>query len=341
MPPSNKSPGDKVAPLIIKKKKRSNKHEVQHSSAWKIAYADFVTAMMAFFLLMWLINTMSNEQKKGISNYFDPIGVSEAASGAGGVLGGQTIMSDGVMQDVTATPQAGPPVGAQGDVADAQNQSPSGKQVTEKEEEAEFEEVQKKIREQVEQNPELKELAENLVMDVTDEGLRIQLVDRYKKPMFATASSLLYTDALKLLSLVGQSIISVPNKITISGHTDAFRYSKSSGYSNWELSADRANSARRTLETIVGPGKIAQISGKAHTEPFVAANPNDPANRRISIVLVRRAGGGKKKETSGAAAEKKAEPAQAGNEPEKAKSESERKQEKPASPRSDPTRLFQ
>jgi chemotaxis protein MotB len=326
MPPFKpKAPsGEKEAPvIIIKKKKRAHKTEIHHSSGWKIAYADFVTAMMAFFLLMWLINTMSNEQKKGISNYFDPVGESESASGAGGVLGGQTIMAEGVMQDVRATPQAGPPVGSQGDVSDAPKQSPS----QEKEQE-DFEEVQKKIREQVEQSPELRELSENLMMDITDEGLRIQLVDRSKKPMFASASSLLYTDALKLLSLVGQSIRPVPNKITISGHTDAFRYSKSGGYSNWELSSDRANSARRALESIVGYARIAQVSGKADTEPLIADNPNDPTNRRISIVLVRRAGRGKKAEPSGEVSKE-------------ASGGGEKKPAKPASPRPVPTRLFQ
>lgn len=328
-PPKSPPKGEsKQPPIIIKKKKRGGKHEHTHSSAWKIAYADFVTAMMAFFLLMWLINTMSNEQKKGISEYFDPIGESESASGAGGVLGGRTVLDDGAMQDVTATPQAGPPVGARGNIENA----PGENEITPEEEEREFEEVLQKIQAQVEQNPELQELSENLMMDITDEGLQIQLVDRHKKPMFASASSVLYTNALKLLTMVGQSILSVPNKLSISGHTDAFRYSRRNGYSNWELSADRANAARRSLEQIIGAPRISEVIGKAATEPMVPENPNDPINRRISIVLVRRAGGEDK------AGPKKARPQKS---PSKAKKEKAAQKQAAPPPKPTTTKLFQ
>lgn len=266
MPPLKGLKGNKSL-IIIKKKRYMVAGGGHGSSAWKIAYADFVTAMMAFFLLMWLVNSMSHEAERGTYQYFDPLNVSDASSGAGGLLGGETITSDGAMQDVTATPgEPGPP------------------KMTVEEEQKEFEEVVEKIKESLAAHPEMEELAKSLVMEITPEGLKIQIVDQFKKPMFPKGSSMLYYDAQQLLATVVKSIKDLPQKLVITGHTDTSPY-RGTGYSNWDLSTDRANAVRRFLAKTLSSDRFFEVAGKADAEPFNADDPLHPSNRRISLML--------------------------------------------------------
>lgn len=273
--------------VVIKKKRYVLAGGGHGGSAWKIAYADFVTAMMAFFLLMWLVNSMSHEADKGTYEYFDPLNVSDASSGAGGVLGGETIKSDGTMQDTTGTPgEPGVPAGTEGDMAelDRMQALDADAIVTAEQEKKEFEEVEKKIQEAIESNPDMKELAKNLLMEITPEGLKIQIVDQFKKPMFPKGSSMLYYDAQQLLTTVAASIKDLPQPLMITGHTDTSQYRKG-GYSNWDLSTDRANAVRRFLAKTLSPHRFFEIGGKADTDPLLAHDPLAPSNRRISITL--------------------------------------------------------
>src|SRR5262245_56348325 len=200
--------------VIIKKIKKGGGHG-HHGGAWKVAYADFVTAMMAFFLLLWLLNVTTDEQKNAISNYFDPTHpkVSEANSGAGGVLGGLSMAPQGAMattvQAITSQPSSSVNKRSSDKNDNTLNPNVSkkalekAKQVLRKQEEARFKEAEKKIKEAIEANPELKELAKNLLVDMTPEGLRIQIIDSEGKPMFASGSAQMYDYTQKLIEHVG------------------------------------------------------------------------------------------------------------------------------------------
>jgi chemotaxis protein MotB len=300
---------------IIKKVKKVAGHG-HHGGAWKVAYADFVTAMMAFFLLMWLLNATSEEQRRGLSNYFGPLGTKEGAGGAGGVLGGLTIKSEGMFEDQSSSgdgseqaPKKGGGDGkseasaeiqqkAPGDQVEFRNPSQNTKKKIadikdiqasiDKYETETFKEVKDSLKQAIEENPELKELSKNLVIDETPEGLRIQIVDQGKFAMFPSGDYKPYPHTMKLLEQVGKIIKKMPNKVSITGHTDANPYRGRVNYSNWELSSDRANAARRALWSYGVEGKqLFYISGKADTEPFLPNDPKSEQNRRISILLYR------------------------------------------------------
>jgi chemotaxis protein MotB len=274
-------------PIIIKKIKKGD--HGHHGGAWKVAYADFVTAMMAFFLLMWLLNATTKEQKEGISDYFNPTVqvVSASTSGSGGVMGGLTVSPDGAKQSDTqpfipSTPTETAPAKTADELSDE-----ALEQEKQKREEAKFDEIKKQIQEAMD-DPELKELAKNLKIDMTPEGLRIQIVDQEGESMFPSGSAQPFAKTEKLMAKVAEIIKSVPNQISVRGHTDAAPYSDERGYTNWELSSDRANSSRRVLlDNGVPMNKVANVVGKADTDHFIADNPMDPQNRRISIILLR------------------------------------------------------
>ncbi|MEC9345871.1 MAG: flagellar motor protein MotB [Pseudomonadota bacterium] len=313
---------DHPQPIIVKKiVKGGHGH---HGGAWKVAYADFVTAMMAFFLLLWLLNVTTDEQKNGIADYFAPAAVSQQTSGSGGIMGGQTMVRDGArisnngmptivvsVGDVEADEELheeGKKFSAAGDEEDEEGISstdepndnaergrkgtPGEDDIAEalaKREQEAFNEAMDAIEEAVkEAPPELQGLAENLMVDMTPEGLRVQLVDKGGRSMFPKGSPDLDGQAKELLKLVSGVMAKLPNKIKITGHTDATPYRSANGYGNWELSADRANASRRALiEMGVPPYRIDQVTGKADQEPLVPEDPFAEANRRISIVLMR------------------------------------------------------
>ena len=292
------------APIIIKKiKKGGHGH---HGGAWKVAYADFVTAMMAFFLLLWLLNATTDEQKQGIADYFTPSSVSKSHSGGGGVMGGKTLSREGVMArdrsavNVTVSlPSDTPnpePENEPSDTrpGDRQQNSPSlvdREQIEEalaKEEDEQLKQAEDALTQAIESMPELKALADNLLVEQTPEGLRIQIVDHARYSMFPLGSAEMYDHTKKLLGLVTAAIKDLPQEISIKGHTDATPYSNARGYSNWELSTDRANASRRALIAAGLPEeRIESVAGRAAQEPLIAEDPFSARNRRISITLLR------------------------------------------------------
>ncbi|MGB0934852.1 MAG: flagellar motor protein MotB [Alphaproteobacteria bacterium] len=298
---------------IIKKVKKGGGHG-HHGGAWKVAYADFVTAMMAFFLLMWLLNATSEEQKRGISNYFGPVGMASGASGSGGVLGGLSISSEGSFQDSKSAPAVtmltpktdtssqedsesedlegfGPSEAALDQALEQQaetaEQKEEAQQIKENEEKKAFAEVEKEIRQALQEVPDIKDLLENVIVDQTPDGLRIQLVDQDKRSMFPSGQDKMLGHTKVLIKQVVGVIQKLPNKIAVSGYTDATPYSKNSDYSNWELSTDRANASRRELiRAGIPESRIGYVVGKADRDPLIKSDPFSPQNRRISIVLL-------------------------------------------------------
>jgi len=289
-----KKDDDKRPIIIIKRVKKSSGH---HGGAWKVAYADFVTAMMAFFLLLWLLNVTTKDQRDAISSYFRPADpmISESTSGAGGVMGGQTMSEEGAMLD-NKTPIApdGTPMEGIGREDGQDGVDPA--RITDREIDAElerrdttaFKETEEKLREAIESVPDLKELTQNLLIDMTPEGLRIQIVDQEGKPMFELGSARPLPQAEKLLRLIAQVVRDLPNKLSIRGHTDSKPYGRDASYGNWELSADRANASRRVmLGSALETTRIENIQGKADREHLVPDDPENARNRRISIILLK------------------------------------------------------
>ncbi|MFQ5620134.1 MAG: flagellar motor protein MotB, partial [Rhodospirillales bacterium] len=297
---------DQVQPIIIKKVKKGG--HGHHGGAWKVAYADFVTAMMAFFLLLWLLNAVTQDQLEGIANYFAPISLSRDTSGAGDILGGKTILEEGAMKNVTARasvsvdlppPRAGDGGGQENVDETADDSSGGGQETTEskarellkRKEEEQFKKAEKELHETIQGIPNLERLADSLLVENTPEGLRIQIVDQEGLAMFPKSSAKMHAHTRRILELVAKVVVKMPQKLKISGHTDALRYISDNGYSNWELSADRANASRRTLLEFGVPfERVARVVGMAATEPLVPDNPIHPSNRRISIVLLRGTG---------------------------------------------------
>jgi chemotaxis protein MotB len=316
--------GNDDAPVIIIKKIKKVSGGGHHGGAWKVAYADFVTAMMAFFLLLWLLNATTEDQKKGIAEYFTPItalnpeSVSQSNSGSGGVMGGRSLTTDGAL--VNDTSPMGitvslPGAGEEGlDQSDTPTDDPlDGKKpadhtartsdqtdstvnpdeinhLTQEIEQERFAAAEADLRQAIESIPDLSDFGKNLVIDQTPEGLRIQIIDQEGRSMFSSGSSDMFAHTQRLLALVSDAISKLDNPVAIKGHTDSTPYSSDNGYSNWELSTDRANSSRRALIAAGLPAsRIASVVGRADQEHFVPEEPNSPRNRRISIVLLRQA----------------------------------------------------
>ena len=283
--------------IIIKRvKKVAGGH---HGGAWKVAYADFVTAMMAFFLLLWLLNAVTEEQLTGISNYFAPSMASKSQSGAGGILGGQVI-GEGAMQSNTSSPslvQHLPPasIGPGGEDLTSQATEPMEgmgekefKEALAEREQSKFEKAKNVLESAMKGIPELKQYQGSMLIDNTVEGLRIQITDQEGLAMFPSGSSAMYGHTKALLDLVGRVVNQLPNKVSITGHTDAIPFRDPSGYTNWELSADRALASRRALLSAGVPeSRIDRVVGRADTDPLVVNDPKAARNRRISIILLR------------------------------------------------------
>lgn len=286
-------------PIIIKKIKKGGGGG-HHGGAWKVAYADFVTAMMAFFLLMWLINTTSPEQKRGIADYFAPASVSQTSSGAGGILGGSALGSDGsksagssdVIEEL-APSSRNPNDGDSKDGSKGktpQEMAAEAQAAAEAQQEAAgFASAAQSLRQALQDMPELAELSKNIIIDETPEGLRIQLVDQEGRSMFNQGSTVPNDRAKVLLRAISKIINQLPNRISIYGHTSA-----SAGglkpETDWQLSATRADSSRKVLQSAgVNPDRVYQVSGKAGSEPLYPDDPTLPGNRRIAIVLLREA----------------------------------------------------
>lgn len=285
-------------PIMIKKVKKviAGGH---HGGAWKVAYADFVTAMMAFFLLMWLINTTDPEQKKGIAEYFAPASVSETTSGSGGLLGGTALGQDGaksagsmsVLQQMApeAPPDAPTDAGTSANVASASDEALKAEVA--KREAQEFQSAAESLRQAMQRMPELAELSKQLIIDQTPEGLRIQLVDQEGRSMFDQNSARPNARAQVLLRAISGVINRLPNRISITGHTSAVAGSgRASTPADWPLSSGRADASRSILQQAgVDPDRIYSVAGKAGSDPLYPDDPSLAGNRRIAIVLLREA----------------------------------------------------
>ncbi len=272
---------EEKAPIIVKKiKKGGHGH---HGGAWKIAYADFVTAMMAFFLLMWLLNSVTQETLEGVADYFSPASISESNSGAGGVLGGKSIIVPGAK----VSPMD---VQSQGAADDGSGQSEDDlDSLMEQMEEEMFNQAESELRMEIENNPEFKGLEENLIIDRTEEGLRIQIVDKNGRDMFRSGGSEPSQVMRKLLSTISKVISKLPNQISVTGHTDASPLNARGGkYTNWELSSERANASRfELINSGLDRKKVNKIIGKAAKDPLLKDDPSSSVNRRISIILLK------------------------------------------------------
>lgn len=299
-------------PIIIKKVKKGG--HPHHGGAWKIAYADFVTAMMAFFLLMWLISMTTPEQKAGLADFFAPASISKSNSGAGGTMGGTAFDPDGARMagstpkaDVVSSNPASPKSPDSEDIK-AAAESAEGKQsvlgdgaaalVNNQNAEQEitsrdannFKSAAESLRQAMADMPELAELSRHIMLDETPEGLRIQIIDQDGRSMFPPTHAEPYERTRILFEQVGKILLRLPNRIIISGHTDANYFEGENGYTNWELTADRANATRRIFEKAGVPDdRIYQVSGKAATEPLLPEDPYQAGNRRITIILLREA----------------------------------------------------
>ncbi|MBL4693060.1 MAG: flagellar motor protein MotB [Magnetovibrio sp.] len=281
--------------IVIKKIKKGG--HSSHGGAWKIAYADFVTAMMAFFLLLWLLSSASQEQLEGISDYFAPTTASVSQSGSGKILGGTTIAVDGAMEDTVSRPQVTmdlpPPKAGSGGEAmqDAPVTAEQSAEIAKKEaEDKQIKEAKDKLQEAINTLPEFQQMAKSLMVEDTPEGLRIQIVDQDGLAMFASGRASMFEHTQKIIALVASVVQKMPQNLAISGHTDAVPMSGTE-YTNWELSSDRANAARRFLiASGIPDSRIASVVGKAATEPLLADDPTNARNRRLSIVLLRGTG---------------------------------------------------
>ncbi len=273
---------DSQRPIVVK---RVKKHAaVHHGGAWKIAYADFVTAMMAFFLLMWLLGSTTSGDLKGIAEYFQtPLKV--ALMGGSG-SGDSSSLIKGGGQDLIRT-EGQQKKGEPREEKKTINLNAAEAELAQKEK-AKLRDLKERIERAIENNAALKPFSKQMLLDMTTEGLRIQIVDEYNRPMFASGSAQLQPYSRDILREIGKALNDVPNRISISGHTDAQPYSGGTkGYSNWELSADRANAARRELISGgLDEGRILRVVGLSSAVLFDAGNPLNPMNRRISIVVM-------------------------------------------------------
>ncbi len=275
-------------PTVIVRKARKRGHAAHHGGSWKVAYADFVTAMMAFFLVLWLVATTSKPERAAISDYFrnpSPLAgtSSTPAPGLAGPGGASTSMIKlGGATDIS-----------RGDSNDPfQNRRESiPKAVDPREREArQLESLMKELQEAISRSQALEPFKDQLLLDLTPEGLRIQIVDQQNRPMFDLGGATLKPYTRTILHELSSYLNHVPNRISLTGHTDTTAYSTTHGYGNWELSADRANAARRALvDGGLEEAKVTRVVGLASSVLFDRDHPQNPINRRISIVVMTQA----------------------------------------------------
>lgn len=273
----------KLQPIIIKRIKKGG-HSA-HGGAWKIAYADFVTAMMAFFLLMWLLGSTSEGDKKGISDYFQsPLKV--AMQGGSGAGASNSVIQGGG-NDLTQS--AGVSRRGDGDKKDAKKMSGDSKKAEiAKKDAVVLAALSAQIAAAISANPKMVEFSSQIKLEITPDGLLIQIIDDQRRPMFDSGSASVKPYMRDILREIGIALMDVDNKISLDGHTDRTSYANAAtGYSNWELSADRANASRRELKAAgMVEAKLARVVGMASSLPLDPADPTSPSNRRISILVM-------------------------------------------------------
>ena len=272
-------------PTVVIRRVRK-KRAAHHGGSWKIAYADFVTAMMAFFLLMWLLGSTTEGDKKGIADYFQsPLKV---AMFGGSGSGDSSHVLKGGGQDLTRTTGQVKNGEVESDRKTINLKALKDEQI--RAEIARLKSLQEKIDGEVLNNPGLGAFRSQILLELTRDGLRIQIVDAHNRPMFNSGSAVVQPYMQELLRTIGGVLAEVPNHLTLEGHTDATPFSGGErGYSNWELSSDRANASRRELLAGGLPeDRVLRVQGLASSQLMVRDKPDDPANRRISLVVMTR-----------------------------------------------------
>ncbi|MDQ1077559.1 flagellar motor protein MotB [Pseudoroseomonas cervicalis] len=278
-------------PVIIKK--HHGDHDDEHGGQWKIAYADFVTAMMAFFLVMWLLSSTTESQREGIAQFFTASSILDLPSGNGTLDGGRSVLiaGDSRQDSLTQVEDGGARPESQGgetanDGAAAQAAPQQQEAMRDPIERQRFDALKAEMERQMRADA-LREFSQNIQLEMTPEGLRLQIFDRDGQPMFNPGATEPTPRLLRILEVVGSVLASVPNEVVVAGHTDGQSFQRGN-YGNWELSADRANAARRVLERSgVRPARLFRVEAKAAVEPLLAEAPNDPRNRRIAVTVLR------------------------------------------------------
>jgi chemotaxis protein MotB len=287
--------GNNQPPKIIYKKIYIENHGGHHGGAWKVAYADFVTAMMAFFLLMWLLGATTEKQRKSIADYFSPtlVQFKENSAGSNGLFGGASLIDrDNYPHRATQTGTRSMTIPVDGV---AGNQVGSGERGTLKnqqlaaEDRRNFERTHRQITSAIASSAKISRLASHVRFVPTRDGLRIDLVDNADYSMFGLGTTQLEPEADKLIGMIAQSVKDLPNTIMIRGHTDSLAYQNPAGMNNWLLSSGRAEATRRRLaQGGLGDARFDRIEGVADREPMIESNPADPRNRRVAITLLYR-----------------------------------------------------
>ncbi len=306
--PAADAGGEPVRP-IIKKIILEDGHGGAHGGAWKIALADMMTAMMAFFLLMWLLGATQEDQRKSVADYFRPASHSQIKfgelAGSDGLLGGKSIIDpDGfpftakqtsVMERLTPQAQGGPNSDAgssqqENNKEGPQEESPSaesGKGGRGQQDQANFDKVEKDLKQKLAENKQLAQMGDQVSVTRDKDGLRIEVIDKAKFSMFRSGTAELDDKAIALLREVAGSIKGLPNKVAVRGHTDSLGFAPDSGRNNWSLSTERADATRKVLQASGLPyDRFQRIEGVADTNPFIPGNPADPRNRRVSITVL-------------------------------------------------------
>jgi chemotaxis protein MotB len=283
-PPSKRGRNEPEPRPIIIKKIIAEAHGGHHGGAWKVAYADFVTAMMAFFLLMWLLGATNEKQRKGIADYFTPtmVQLREKSAGANGLFGGESIV------DKDNYPHRAAQTGSKSLTIpkDATGGQDSGAGSQRSRDRQAFEKLKAALEQKMASDPKLKSMRKNVRLVETTEGLRIDLVDQADFAMFKVGTDVLLPAARALMGEVAKVIEASDNDVIVRGHTDAMPYASGQTANNWTLSAARAEATRRALsEAGIGNRRFARIEGVADREPYVPGDVYDPRNRRMSITL--------------------------------------------------------
>jgi chemotaxis protein MotB len=290
--------GSNEPPKIIVKKIVGDDHGGHHGGAWKVAYADFVTAMMAFFLLMWLLGATTEKQRKSIADYFTPTLVEyrQNSAGSNGLLGGSSLTDKDnypFKASQTGTRALTVPLGAEGGAREGTG--PQGALRTEAgnklraEDMQNFSRLHSVLTRQIGTDPRFKKLANHVRFTPTRDGLRIDLIDDADYSMFALGTTALNPEAAELIATVAKAIVSMPNQVSIRGHTDSLGYGDPRSMNNWMLSSGRAEATRRKLAFGgIVERRFERIEGVADRDPYIEKNPADPRNRRVSITLLYR-----------------------------------------------------
>ncbi len=303
--PATEAPAEGAAPAeepvrpIIRKIIVEDGHGGAHGGAWKIALADMMTAMMAFFLLMWLLGASNEDQRKSVADYFRPSSHSQIQfgelAGSNGLLGGRSVIDpDGfpftakqtaLLERLTPESEGGTQEGETGQ--DGKGQGGQGESGKAKQDRENFEKLEKDLKEKLSENKQLKSMQDQVNITREKDGLRIEIIDKADYSMFRLGTNQLDPKAAQLLAEVAKSIKDLPNKVAIRGHTDSLGFAADSGRNNWTLSTERADATRQLMQGAgVGYQRFQRIEGVADTAPFVPANPADPRNRRVSITVL-------------------------------------------------------